>query len=309
MDRLERLTEDEFEHIEDTIARTAKGRAFLRRYARRAQAVSSEEVRVLLDRMHEVLHSHQEVGVTAQHVGVLRRELVEMAASIEKARREVAALRPPDDGTNKILTATNELDAIVTSTERASFDILNSAERLMELASRLRKSGADEQLCADIETEVTDIFTACSFQDLTGQRTSKVVGALRYIEQRINAMMQIWTLEGAHLAHASSFEEDLDDRPDAHLLSGPALPGQGVSQSDVDAMFGGGSTFSIVDPEPDMVPEAEPEPVAPPKAAPAPARKKAAKPAEPPPPPAPEPEPPAATKQPLDQSAIDALFG
>jgi chemotaxis regulatin CheY-phosphate phosphatase CheZ len=306
LERLERLTEDEFEHIEDTIARTAKGRAFLRRFARRAQGGASEEIRALLDRMHEVLSTHQEVGTTAQHVAVLRRELVEMASSIEKARREVAALRPPDDGTNKILTATNELDAIVTSTERASFDILNSAERLMDLSGRLRKSGVDEQLCSDIEKEVMDIFTACSFQDLTGQRTSKVVGALRYIEQRINAMMQIWTLEGAQLAGLP--EEDRDERPDSHLLSGPALPGQGVSQSDVDAMFGAPS-FSIVDPEPDPgpEPEPEPEPAPPPKAAPAPARKpKSAKPAEPPPA---EPEPPAAIKQPLDQSAIDALFG
>lgn len=306
MERLERLTEDEFEHIEDTIARTAKGRAFLRRFARRAQGGASEEIRALLDRMHEILSTHQEVGTTAQHVAVLRRELVEMASSIEKARREVAALRPPDDGTNKILTATNELDAIVTSTERASFDILNSAERLMDLSGRLRKSGVDEQLCADIEAEVTDIFTACSFQDLTGQRTSKVVGALRYIEQRINAMMQIWTLEGAQLAAMP--DEDGDDRPDSHLLSGPALPGQGVSQSDVDAMFGAPS-FSIVDPEPDSGPEPEPEPAPPPEAAPAPAPARAprtAKAAEPPPA---EPEPPAATRQPLDQSAIDALFG
>lgn len=306
MDRLERLAEDEFEHIEDTISRTAKGRAFLRRYARRAQGGASEEIRVLLDRMHEILTTHQEVGATAQHVVVLRRELVEMASSIEKARREVAALRPPDDGTNKILTATNELDAIVTSTERASFDILNSAERLMDLSGRLRKSGVDEQLCADIEGEVMDIFTACSFQDLTGQRTSKVVGALRYIEQRINAMMQIWTLEGAQLAAAAAPDEKGDDRPDAHLLSGPALPGQGVSQSDVDAMFGGPS-FPIVDPEPEPAPAPPPAPPPPPeaspppKASPPPEPRKVAAPAEPP--------PAAATKQPLDQSAIDALFG
>ena len=37
-----------------------------------------------------------------------------------------------------------------------------------------------------------EIFTACSFQDLTGQRTTKVINVLRYIEQRIGSMIAIW---------------------------------------------------------------------------------------------------------------------
>ncbi|QQP92498.1 protein phosphatase CheZ [Skermanella sp. TT6] len=159
-----------------------------------------------------------------------------MAGSIEKARREVAALQPPDSGNNKILSATNELDAIVSATERASFDILNSAERLMDLGAKLRKGGADPDLCTEVESEVMNIFTACSFQDLTGQRTSKVVNALRYIEQRVNAMIAIWGVEGVKPADEVP-DVFIDKRPDAHLLNGPALDGQGVSQSDVDALF------------------------------------------------------------------------
>src|SRR5690349_2697167 len=141
----------------------------------------------MLDQMRGMLSQGTQVTSPSSHIEVLRRELLEMAGSIEKARREVAALRPPDgdNNNNKILTATNELDAIVSSTERASFDILNSAERLMELGSKLRRAGADGDLCTEIESEVMNIFTACSFQDLTGQRTSKVVNVLRYIEQRV----------------------------------------------------------------------------------------------------------------------------
>ncbi len=170
-----------------------------------------------------------------KHVGVLRRELMEMAASIEQARREVAALRPADGAGDKILSATNELDAIVISTERASFEILNAAERLMDLAGKLRAAGADPGLCGEIDGEVNNIFTACSFQDLTGQRTSKVVNALRYIEQRVIAMINIWGEDG--LAGMAVAEENTDKRPDAHLLNGPQLDGHGVSQADVDSMF------------------------------------------------------------------------
>jgi len=236
LEALSRLNDEEFDQIEEAIARTAKGRAFLRRLHRRAMGAASEEVRAMLVEFRQSWQDQTEAMELAKHADVLRRELMEMAASIEQARREVAALRPPDGNKDKINTATSELDAIVISTERASFEILNAAEKLMDLSGRLRAEGADGELCAGIENEVTNIFTACSFQDLTGQRTSKVVNALRYIEQRINAMMSIWGEEG--LRGVKRVVDDVQDkRPDAHLLNGPQLEGLGVSQADVDSMF------------------------------------------------------------------------
>ncbi|HYD69864.1 protein phosphatase CheZ, partial [Azospirillum sp.] len=256
MEALPQLTEDEFDQIEEAIARTAKGRAFLRRCHRRAMGAATEEVRSMLQEFRSSWQHQSESAEAAQRVDVLRRELMEMAASIEQARREVAALRPPDGASDKILSATNELDAIVISTERASFEILNAAEKLMELSGRLRADGANGALCGEIESEVTNIFTACSFQDLTGQRTSKVVNALRYIEQRINAMIGIWGVE--NLAGLTVHHESTDTRPDAHLLNGPQLHGQGVSQADVDSMFD--SLHAAPTPAP--APEPAPAPVA-----------------------------------------------
>ncbi|WP_183177936.1 protein phosphatase CheZ [Azospirillum sp. OGB3] len=365
LDQLPQLSEEEFDQIEEAIARTTKGRAFLRRFHRRAHGAAAEEVRNMLLEFRSSWHQQSEAVEASKHVEVLRLELMEMAASIEQARREVAALRPPDAGGDKIMSATNELDAIVISTERASFEILNAAERLMDLSGKLKADGADPGLCSEIEGEVTNIFTACSFQDLTGQRTSKVVNALRYIEQRVNAMINIWGVE--KLAGLQVAPENTDTRPDAHLLNGPQLDGLGVSQADVDSMFDspamaapppapeppppppppaapaaaqGGAKASQADidslfdspaPAPAAPAKASqadidslfdspaPAPAAvPPAPAPAPAAKKpvpkpasAAKPAPKPaakpaatPPPAAD-EPPA----PLDQAAIDALFG
>jgi chemotaxis regulatin CheY-phosphate phosphatase CheZ len=39
---------------------------------------------------------------------------------------------------------------------------------------------------------VVKIFEACNFQDLTGQRITKVVRALSFIEERVEAMMGVW---------------------------------------------------------------------------------------------------------------------
>ncbi len=274
MDQLPQLSEEEFDQIEEAIARTTKGRAFLRRFHRRAHGAAAEEVRKMLLEFRSSWHQQSEVVEASKHVEVLRRELMEMAASIEQARREVAALRPPDAGGDKITSATNELDAIVISTERASFEILNAAERLMDLSGKLKADGADPGLCSEIEGEVTNIFTACSFQDLTGQRTSKVVNALRYIEQRVNAMINIWGVE--KLAGLQIAPENTDTRPDSHLLNGPQLDGLGVSQADVDSMFD------------------SPAMAAPPPA--------------PEPPPAPPPAPAAQTGAKASQADIDSLF-
>jgi chemotaxis regulatin CheY-phosphate phosphatase CheZ len=280
-------------------------------------------MRIMLEKMRGVLDHKEQVGQAAGHIEVLRRELIAMAGSIATARREIAALKPPDadSGSNKILTATNELDAIVTSTERASFDILNSAERLLDLSGQLRDKGAPPDLCNQIENEVTNIFTACSFQDLTGQRTSKVVNALRYIEQRVNAMIGIWGVEEGGAAPTGSDYDPNDTRPDAHLLSGPQLEGHGVSQSDVDAMF---AEFDQPKPAlPPVTPPSRPAETAPPAPVaesppppPAPAPKPPPPPPKPvvaaqPPPSPPKPAPAADTpgKPALDQSAIDALFG
>ncbi|PWC54548.1 protein phosphatase CheZ [Azospirillum sp. TSO22-1] len=255
MDSLPQLSDEEFDQIEEAVARTAKGRAFLRRYHRRAMGAAAEEIRGMLAEFRNSWNQQSAVAESAKHVDVLRRELIEMAASIETARREVAALRPPDGASDKILTATNELDAIVISTERASFEILNAAEKLMELSNKLRADGANAGLCNEIEAEVTNIFTACSFQDLTGQRTSKVVNALRYIEQRVNAMINIFGEEALAAIHVQ--HESTDKRPDSHLLNGPQMEGLGVSQADVDSMFDGPAAAPApapAAPPPDPVP-------------------------------------------------------
>lgn len=266
------LTEDQYSAMFERIARQDGGLDFLREHARRSGEVGQTQLASALGDMRRLFDEQAMLLSSAGRADVLRRELQEMAATIEQARREVAALQPKNADSNRLMIATNELDAIVSTTERASFDILQSAERLMELAARARKAGTDAELCNAMEAAVTDIFTACSFQDLTGQRTSKVVGALRYVEQRVMAMMSLWAAEPGRAAPPPSEPEDT--RPDAHLLGGPS--DNGVSQDDVDALMNGAA------PAPAPAPSAKE--VAGSRAAPA-------------------------QPVPLDQSAIDNLFG
>src|SRR4029077_2084479 len=82
----------------------------------------------------------------------------------------------------------------------------------------------------------TAVYTACSFQDLTGQRTRKVIQVLRYLEGRINAMIDIWGLDAPMAAEAAETARAREG--EAGLASGPAHPRQGLDQADVDIVMG-----------------------------------------------------------------------
>jgi len=221
--------------FEETIASTPTGRAFLRQRDQQARLIAAAEVRRLMRRFMVVSPKEQTAAPQqTEHVRILRQELQEMSSYIQQTRQEIAALHPDESGKNRIMSATGELDAIVSATERATLDILNAVDRIGVAAARLPASEGPESVRAEIETQVTAIMMACSFQDITGQRTTKVVNTLRYIDKRINSMIEIWGIDGSVKPVATESE---DARPDAHLMNGPALEG-GVSQGDVDALFG-----------------------------------------------------------------------
>jgi chemotaxis protein CheZ len=247
-------SDDNYDEIEAAVLETPRGRWFLREFARRRQATDIERV---FKAVHDLKNSITS-GAGLSHVEILRRELQEMSHSIVQTRQEIAAIKPADHpGNNRIMVATEELDAIVTATERATSDILTAAERLQLLADDLTTTGADQRLCEEVANLATHILMACSFQDITGQRTTKVVNVLRYLEQRVNAMIEIWGVDGVK----QRMSELGDARPDAHLISGPPRDGEGILQDAVDRLMSA---------EHDPAEAAEAVPVAEPSAVPSP---------------------------------------
>ena len=94
-------------------------------------------------------------------------------------------------------------------------------------------------MAQDVQERVIKIFEACNFQDLTGQRISKVVGALKFIETHIVRMMEIWG--GLEAFKDIEVETVAEREGDAKLLNGPKLDSEDVghaSQDDIDALFG-----------------------------------------------------------------------
>ncbi|HHK74238.1 MAG TPA: hypothetical protein ENJ57_03625, partial [Rhizobiales bacterium] len=184
----------EYGIIESAVMETARGRWFLREYARKNRQADTililKAIEKLATRTQDLGHS-----IDTEHI---RRELADMAQAIASTRNEIGSIRADIEQEIQPTTASCELDSIVSATEKATSEILEAAEQVQETAWTMREQDIDEQACEKLDALATDIYTACSFQDLTGQRTDKVIKVLHYLEERINKMAQIWGAQSWH---------------------------------------------------------------------------------------------------------------
>jgi len=198
------------------------------------------EVKKMIEQLGEEAKSGLAGGPAAAEPGpemsVLRGQLHDLKASIDKTKAEIAAIHKPGENEDKFVTAAMELGAIVQATEEATNNILGASEDIQEHAQAIRERITDvtshDHLRA-IDDLVIHIFENCNFQDITGQRTGKVVKTINYLEERILTMINIWgeeDFEGIELS------EDLRTE-DEKLLEGPQLDGSGISQDDIDSLF------------------------------------------------------------------------
>lgn len=169
-------------------------------------------------------------------------EFAELSKYIDQARRDIAALQPTDLSEGHIPRAGMELDAIVEATESATNTIMQAAEEIMALDTSDLQAYQEQ-----VNDAVMRIFEACSFQDITGQRISKVVETFTYIESRLGKVAKL--VDGVDgLEPAAEEEESASEKRKRELiLNGPQLKGDGRDQNEIDALLAGDIQPSIVD--------------------------------------------------------------
>src|SRR5262249_45339373 len=87
-----------------------------------------------------------------------------------------------------------------------------------------------------VEEKMMLVFEACSFQDITGQRISKVVATLQLIEERVSRFARAIALRDSS-APESETERAREERNQRLLLNGPQRGGPKTPQSEVDEIF------------------------------------------------------------------------
>lgn len=157
-------------------------------------------------------------------------ELEALGRTIARAKAEIAQLSVDDITGAHIPSATDELDAIVGHTAQATNEILDCCEVLERLQGEVPEAAA-----ATLQGAVTRIYEACSFQDITGQRISKVVAALKAIEARVEAAV---ANASGRAAPAPLAVEPAPARTEGEeLANGPQLPGGATSQAEIDRLL------------------------------------------------------------------------
>ena len=170
----------------------------------------------------------------------LKSELVIIHTAITRTKQEIATLHVSGFQGEHASRMTHELDAVVSGTEQATQTILGMVEDIDQIASSMiegEKEQDDKALGQAIQDKVVKVFEACNFQDITGQRISKVVNTWKFIEGHVGQMMEIW-------GGIDAFKDFIPDAPpepegDDALLNGPKLENDAghASQDDIDALF------------------------------------------------------------------------
>lgn len=219
-----------------------------------AQAAAPEAGSARLDEILQAIQDLRRItqASAGETIEACRRELTEafamrgeldlMKEAITRTKQEIAALHRSEGSGKGMRRAADELDAVVESTERATTTLLNVVEDIetqanMLRAQRLSKAG-QESVDAILERVVT-AYEACNFQDLTGQRISKIVGVMKFVEDHLDRVIEAWSGLESFRDFVAPAAPAVDPNDERSLLNGPKLdedPGH-VDQSDIDALF------------------------------------------------------------------------
>src|SRR4051812_34201207 len=178
----------------------------------------------------------KELGAVYQ----LKAELDAMKDAIASTRRELATLHRSEFQGKGMRRVAGELDPAVEATEAATTTILAAAEEIETNASMLRAAGVaigNNDCVGAILDRTVMLYEACNFQDLTGQRITKIVGVLKFVEERLDKVIGGWG--GLDAFKELVAGEGGCGAGELALLNGPKLdedPGH-VDQNDIDALF------------------------------------------------------------------------
>jgi len=141
--------------------------------------------------------------------------------------------------------ASDQLEAILRATEQATEQIMDLTEQSQNRLSEMEKvvrslpeCGEKEKLLSFLDETSKDflgIITACSFQDITGQRVKKVVDTIKEIDKKL---LELLVSSGIKIKGREEGHDGVAVEKEANkaveLLQGPQ---ENVSQESVDDLL------------------------------------------------------------------------
>ena len=172
-------------------------------------------------------HGHSAVPAPTQSAesNPFAEELAVLREMVARSERELATLR--NDAPLPRLQ--NELAAAISAMDQGTHKVLRCAEGIDESARVLCATLKDDykrSLAQEIFEQVSQIYEACNFQDLAGQRINKAIAALKIADQQISRLYDLWGC----VTQTPTPEQ---------MINGPKLDGDSghADQGEIDRLF------------------------------------------------------------------------
>lgn len=158
--------------------------------------------------------------------------LAELAQTIDNLKKDISSVQPGHVRNSHIPDATDELDEVVRATADATNKIMDLCEEIGTISGNMEGPQAEE-----ISGKVAQIFEACSFQDITGQRIRNVVSTFKVIDDKVDKIMRMLGDTMGLKLSSEKFEKDISVEDDKSLLNGPQMADKAISQEDIDKLL------------------------------------------------------------------------
>ena len=184
--------------------------------------IQLDDAQTYLDKVIESLNA-----LDRQEKGPLVAVLEHLSRYVQSTKQDIVSLRSAEGAGNSFSTAAVELGEIAAEASKATNDIMNAAEEVEQISASLDKDTAGK-----LSDSMARIYEACAFQDITGQRITKVINAIQSIEERVIGLARACggAVETVSIAPRAAGDE-------SHLLNGPQLAVNKKSQDEIDKLF------------------------------------------------------------------------
>ncbi len=166
-------------------------------------------------------------NLRGKHHNEVYEGIEQIAEKIDTIKVELSQPHPGVVSSEKFPDAHMELDAVVKAAEDATHAILDSVEKIQRDVVNL---DLPEEKTSAIFDEITKIFEACNFQDITGQRVSKVMATLSEVDTAIHVL-----LEAIRGKVEIEYKEKEHIASDDDLMNGPQH--EVPTQDEIDKLF------------------------------------------------------------------------
>jgi hypothetical protein len=182
------LSREDYDAIEAAVMETGRGRWFLSEYARRNRQADTE---VLLQAIQRIERSIS-AGAEAKPSVTLRREISSMAEVLQRTKLDLAHSIADATGLADPPAPERVYDDVVKAAERADDLVASAAEHVQEISWSLREGADGAHAVDELDRQALGIYNAGSQHALTTTRVRQIVGVLREMENRIQAIMARW---------------------------------------------------------------------------------------------------------------------